>query len=45
LLLLANPEAFEWRVYGKAVLLELGFDFFEDSFSKRAVGIKVSRAH
>jgi hypothetical protein len=40
LLLLADSEASEWTVYGKAVLLELGFDFFEDSLSKRAVGIK-----
>jgi hypothetical protein len=26
LLLLSDPEAFEWAVYGKAVLLDLGFD-------------------
>jgi hypothetical protein len=26
LLLLTDPEASEWTVYGKAVLLELGFD-------------------
>jgi len=45
LLLLSDPEAFEWTVYGKAVSLELGFDFFEDSLSIGAVGIKVSRAH
>jgi len=40
LLLLADPEDFEWAVYGKADLLDLGFDFFEDSVSKRAVGMK-----